>query len=249
MHDPALLHLDALHFSYGERNVLRGCSLSVQAGEWVGLAGLNGAGKTTLLRCAAGLLMPASGEVRVLGERFSDDPAKARTRLGIMVGPDEVPGELELDQYLELVRTAHRVTEPNATERALYTGFGLHAFARQRLARCSLGTRQKAAVVAAFVGNPRIVLLDEPFNALDSESQQAAKQSFCGFLQHGALLMASHTIEIVHEWCSRMDCLVDGRILDSIDLAAWRHGARGVRALEQHLIATRTQAAHVIHPA
>lgn len=233
------LHLDALHFAYGNAEVLRGCSLSVNRGEWVALAGLNGAGKTTLLRCAAGLLTPSSGNVHVAGEPFTENPAKARTHLGTMISVDEIPGELELDQYLDLVRSAHGDPRENAIVSAMYQGFGLHTFAHMRLARCSLGTRQKTAIVAAFIGNPQVVLLDEPFNGLDSESQQAAKQAFRQFLQHGALLMASHTIEIVHAWCSRLDCLVDGRIVDRIDLANWRLEGHSIEALEQRLLAHR----------
>lgn len=236
---PVWLELDALHFAYGRNEILKDCSLSIRQGEWVGLAGLNGAGKTTLLRCAAGLLKPQSGCVRVAGIELLQDPPAARRKLGMMVAADEVPPELELDQYLDLVRSAHHPVQDSSIVQDLYQGFGLSAFGKRRLAACSLGTRQKAAILAAFIGQPGIVLLDEPFNALDGESQQVAKQAFAAFLQHGALLMASHTIEIMHEWCSRLDCLARGRIVDSIDLNAWREAGQRSRDLEQRWLTRR----------
>lgn len=158
-----------------------------------------------------------------------------------MLAAEMLPGELELGQYLDLVRSAHEVECDTAIVRQLYQGFGLEAFAAQRLVQCSLGTRQKAAIVAAFIGAPEIVLLDEPFNGLDSESQQAAKQAFSAFLQQGALLMASHTLEIIHEWCTRLICLVDGRIVESIDLNLWRQSGGGGRDLERHVLAQRSR--------
>lgn len=197
------------------------------------------AGKTTLLRCAAGLLAPQVGHVRVAGIELAQNPPEARRRLGMMVAADEVPPELELDQYLDLVRSAHAQSHDSDSVQCLYQGFGLSSFGHRRLASCSLGTRKKAAIVAAFIGQPQIVLLDEPFNALDGESQQVAKQVFAQLLRHGALLMASHTIEIMHEWCSRLDCLAQGRIIESIDLAAWRASGRRSRDLEQHVFRQR----------
>lgn len=238
--DAALLSVHGLSFHYGTTRVLDAVALDVHAGEWVCLYGPNGAGKSTLLHCIVGLARPDPG-ARVLhgGRPLEHDTVAVRRAMRFAVGPDDVPGELSLAQYLELVASAHGVDAPGRIASELMDGFGLGPHMRKRLSRCSLGTRQKAAIVAAFVGQPSLVVLDEPFNGLDAESLMVAKRIFSGFARTGAILMACHGIEIVAEWCSRIDHLARGTIRDRIDLVDWRAGGRSVRALEEQLLPRR----------
>lgn len=236
----ALLSVHGLSFHYGATRVLDAVALDVHPGEWVCLYGPNGAGKSTLLHCIVGLARPGPG-ARVLhaGRALEDDPVAVRRATHFAVGPDDVPGELSPAQYLELVASAHGVVGPGRVASGLIEGFALGPHMHKRLSRCSLGTRQKAAIVAAFVGQPSLVVLDEPFNGLDAESLMAAKRIFSDFARTGAILMASHGIEIVAEWCSRIDHLAGGRIRDRIDLVDWRARGRSVRALEEQLLPRR----------
>lgn len=236
----AVLSVRDLSFAYGQMQVLQAINLEIRAGEWVSVSGANGAGKSTLLRCIAGLLqLTSSAKVVHSGIELRADPAGARQQFGFAVAPDEVPGELTLAQYLDLVRSAHRTVGLGTSATELQEAFKLGEHAHKRLACCSLGTRQKAAVVAAFVGEPNLVILDEPFNGLDAESLMAAKRVFSEFSRQRAILMASHTIEIIAEWCSRIDCLVDTSLQESIDLVAWRRQKTSVRELEHRLVMQR----------
>lgn len=233
----ALLSVRGLSFHYGPSRVLDSVALDVHAGEWVCLYGPNGAGKSTLLHCIVGLARPDPGAGILHGGRLLDaDPVAVRAATRFAVGPDDVPGELSLAQYLDLVTSAHRADGPGRVATDLIEGFGLHGHMHKRLSRCSLGTRQKAAIVGAFIGRPSLVILDEPFNGLDAESLMAAKRIFSGFTRTGAILMASHGIEIVAEWCSRIDHLANGTVQDRVDLVRWRAQGRSVRALEEQLL-------------
>jgi len=232
-----LLSARNLSFRYGATQVLDSVQLDVCAGEWVCLYGANGAGKSTLLHCIAGLAVPSPGTcVLYSGQTLEANPVAARRTFGFAVAPEEVPDELSIAQYLDLVSSAHGVNALGAVAARLLGGFRLGDHMNRRLSRCSLGTRQKAAIVAAFVGQPRLVVLDEPFNGLDSESLMVAKRVFSDFTRQGAILMASHGIEIVSEWCSHLDHLVDGTIRERIDLAVWRKQGESVRTLEERLM-------------
>ncbi|MGH2990280.1 MAG: ATP-binding cassette domain-containing protein [Solirubrobacterales bacterium] len=143
---------------FGQRRALEGASLHVRAGEAVAVVGENGAGKTTLLRICAGLLAPDSGEVAVRG------------RVGYC--PQE-PGLLDLltaDEHLALFAPGLRLPRERALSegRVLLAGLGLSASDRETPAgELSGGGRQKLNLALALLGNPRVLVLDEPYQGFD----------------------------------------------------------------------------------
>lgn len=235
-----LLSIRGLSHAYGTNQVLDRLALEVRAGEWVGLLGVNGAGKTTLLRCAAGLIPVPEGRIVHAGMALSSQPTLARQGFGFAVDPGELPDELALRQYLDLVVAARGCKGLGDAAAELFAGFALEPHAEKPLAACSFGTKQKAAIVAAFVGSPPLILLDEPFNGLDATSQLVAKMVFSRHCQQGAILMASHVLEVMAEWCSRILCLRDGAIGIDLDLRQWRTEQGDVRQLERQLVTGTT---------
>ncbi|MCE9577094.1 MAG: ATP-binding cassette domain-containing protein [Deltaproteobacteria bacterium] len=149
------------------RRVLSGLSLSVEAGEIIGIVGPNGTGKSTLLAIIAGALPPDDGAVLIDGHAVwgpQRERRKARGLLGYVPEAADPPGHLIGDEVLALV-AAVKGSEPLAP--AVRTRLGIDPIAAVRIDRMSLGQRRRTCLAAALVGAPALLVLDEPDNGLD----------------------------------------------------------------------------------
>jgi heme ABC exporter ATP-binding subunit CcmA len=168
----ALLEARGLRRSFGGLRVLRGVDLTVRPGEAVVVAGPNGAGKTTLLRVLAGLMRPEAGEVRVLGRPVRGDGAAGRRALGLVSHQSLLYDDLTLAQNLTFAARLYRLPRPADTAREALAAAGLAARADESPRRLSRGMTQRAAIARALLHRPRVLLLDEPFTALDAAAAE-----------------------------------------------------------------------------
>lgn len=210
----ARLSLRRVHLGYGAQPVLRGVDLQLAPGELVGLIGPNGSGKSSLLRVCAGLLSPDSGELRIDGVDPRQAPLLARQRFGYAVEPERLPRALRPRQCLELVAQTRQLgAEALQAALALSERLGLSPWLEREVASCSLGTRQKLAVVAALLGEPPLLLLDEVLNGLDPLAAFALKEELRRRADAGAaVLLATHGLETAERFLDRAVLLLDGRI-------------------------------------
>jgi heme ABC exporter ATP-binding subunit CcmA len=159
--------VNRLTHKFGSRVVLNNLHLEIAAGESVAIVGTNGSGKTTLLRCLAGLVHISGGEVRWFGLPAADKPASRR-----LVGMVAHDGFLypHLTARENLIFAARMYAVPNPGQRAddliKSTGLDLYTFRQTR--KLSRGMRQRFSILRALVHNPKILILDEPFAALDT---------------------------------------------------------------------------------
>ncbi len=172
----SLLAFHNVTLAFGGREVLRSIDLTIEAGEFVGLLGPNGAGKTTLLRAALGLLAPRTGEVRVFGA-----PARrGNPAIGTIPQSRAFPGAMRLSGYdlVAGVVRGHRLGLPilgrdgRREVAAALERVGASALARRPLGELSGGERQRLLLAQALIGEPRLLLLDEPLINLDPRHQQ-----------------------------------------------------------------------------
>ncbi len=195
--------------AYGKTQALAGVSLTVEAGEVLALLGPNGAGKTTLVRILTGLLAPDAGRARLFGR----DPRDWRARLGLGLTPQETgfPPTLRVAEVAALVAAHYPAPEDPS---ALLARFGLEGLKRRLVARLSGGERRRLAVALAFLGRPRLAVLDEPTTGLDVESRRGLWKTIRAYREEGgAVLLTTHYLEEAEALADRVAILHKGRLL------------------------------------
>ncbi len=175
----------------GRRPVLDGVDLHLAPGEITALLGVNGAGKTTLLRVLAGLALPSEGRVEVNGET---DRRAARAAVGYVGHDTMLYGALSAEENLRFAARLYDVDPARAG--ALLEAAELDGVAGQRADSFSRGMRQRLALARAQVHEPAVLLLDEPFNALDTRSASGLEATLRGLRDAGtAICVVSHDLD------------------------------------------------------
>lgn len=211
-----LIHTDGLTKRFGDHLALDSVSVDIRSGESVGLLGPNGAGKTTLLSLVEGLRAPTSGTVRLFGGDPRD--ARSRTRLGSTPQATALPETLRVTEVLDLV--AAHYPNPAPRER-IVDEFGLGELLRKQCGSLSGGQQRRVAVALAFVGDPELVLLDEPTTGLDVDGRRALWHAVRARQTAGCtIVVTSHHLEEIEELASRVIVMDRGRVRADDTLAA-----------------------------
>ena len=207
-----LLVAKDLRRSFGRVRVLHGVDLTLAAGEAVAVAGPNGAGKSTLLRLLAGLMRPSAGEVRVLGRRLGGDDPDARRAIGLLSHQSLLYDDLTLQENLTFAARLYGIPHPGQVARAALEAAGLAHRADDVPRRLSRGLLQRAAIARALLHRPRVLLLDEPFTALDAVSADRLRDELRARVAEGlGLVIVTHHLAEVWDVANRVAVMVDGR--------------------------------------
>ncbi|HET9680746.1 MAG TPA: ABC transporter ATP-binding protein, partial [Candidatus Limnocylindrales bacterium] len=194
---------------YGARAVLDGVSLRVAPGEIVALLGPNGAGKTTLVEIVEGYRTADAGEVTVLGQRPGAGP-NLRARVGLMLQAGGLDPRATPHDVLRLYAAFH---DGGRDPEALLSLVGLTPVAGTRVRRLSGGERQRLALALALVGEPEVLLLDEPTAGMDPEARRTTRELIAGLRAAGrAILLTTHDLVDVERLVDRVAILDRGRI-------------------------------------
>jgi ABC-type multidrug transport system ATPase subunit len=168
---------------YGTKRVIRGLDLDVDRGSFLLLTGPNGSGKTTLLRLIAGLLVPTAGELNV---------ATTRDRIGFLGHEPLVYRELTALENLDLYGRLYRIPERRERIGMLLERFGLWEARNQRVDSFSRGMTQRLALCRAWLHGPELVVLDEPFSALDEEGAALLDRELAELRPRATFVVATH---------------------------------------------------------
>ncbi|MBJ2122534.1 ATP-binding cassette domain-containing protein [Arthrobacter sp. MSA 4-2] len=207
------------HLSKSFRGVRRveDISFSVGAGRITGLLGPNGAGKTTTIRMLLGLIAPDAGEALVFGKPFRDLSDPTRVVGAVLDAGGLHPGRTAR-QHLRIAAAQgyHAV----ARVEEVLTIVGLSADADRRIRDYSLGMRQRVAIAAAILGDPKILVLDEPANGLDPAGIYWLKHYLRSFADHGgSVLLSSHILADVEQIADDIVAIADGQVRSATTLA------------------------------
>ncbi|MFI7059464.1 ABC transporter ATP-binding protein [Kribbella sp. NPDC050124] len=220
------LELSGVEYSYRRNPALRGVTLQVEPGEVVAITGASGCGKSTLLHCAAGILTPDAGSVRVAGQDLAELPEEERARLrrtkvGIVLQFGQLVPDLALvdNVALPLLLDGHERAEAQETALDWLKQVGIADEADAVPAELSGGQTQRAAVARALITGPSVVLADEPTGSLDSRAGQELLEVLLRASRYrgAALVMVTHD-NLIAASADREIRLRDGVIQHEVSL-------------------------------
>jgi ABC-2 type transport system ATP-binding protein len=212
------IEIDDLTVVRGDREVVRGVSVSVAAGSVTGLLGPSGCGKTTLMRAVVGVQLHVAGRVTVLGEPAG--AASLRPRVGYVTQAPSVYGDLSVDENLRYFAAILDASSDRIDE--ILRTVGLADARGQLVASLSGGQRSRVSLATALLGSPELLVLDEPTTGLDPVLRAELWQSFRALASAGkTLLVSSHQTDEADE-CDALLLMRDGLILRATTPAALR---------------------------
>jgi energy-coupling factor transporter ATP-binding protein EcfA2 len=213
-----LLTTHNLHFAYSDEELLKGIDLELRSGETVGLLGRNGTGKSTFLKCLVGLLKPVSGDIRVRDVSIiGRDVADICQEIAFLPqNPDDLLFADSVIEELHITLENHNL-HPDQLSRApseLLANLDLTPYAETYPRDLSVGQRQRVALGAVIVQEPKIVLLDEPTRGLDYLAKHKLMEMWRRWKREGiGLLLVTHDVELVARACDRVLILDQGTIV------------------------------------
>lgn len=224
---PPALSVRGLHKAFGGKVAVERIDLDVPAGCFFGLVGPNGAGKTTLLSMAVGLLRPDAGTSAVLGADVWRDGLQAKRDLGVLPDslalPEFLTGREALTFLGRLRGLAADVVDARAQE--LLDVMDLLGDERTLVVDYSTGMRKKIGLAIALLHNPRVLVLDEPFEAVDPVSALVLKRILTRYAERGgAVVLSSHVMALVEQLCDAVAVIVDGAVIANGPLEQVRGG-------------------------
>ena len=203
MNENTGISVSHVYKSFGKETVLHDVSLTVGRGEIAGLVGNNGSGKTVLMKCICGFLHPERGEITVSGKRIGRDCDFPQS-LGLII---ETPGFLPSMSGYRNLRTLAALRGLIGKAEILDTlrRVGLYDARHKSVSKYSLGMRQRLGLAQAIMENPDVLILDEPFNALDAKAVGEMRALLLDLKSQGkTILLASHNAEDIRTLCDHV---------------------------------------------
>ncbi|OHV43419.1 ABC transporter [Parafrankia soli] len=209
----AIVSVRSLSKRYGDVIVLDDLTFTLEEGTVTGFLGPNGAGKTTTLRLLLGLAAPSSGQALVFGHRYQDLDSPVR-RVGAVLDVHDLHPARSGREHLRVLALAAGIPDSRVEEALAMVE--LEAAADRRVRTYSLGMRQRLGLAGALLGEPRLLVLDEPANGLDPAGMQWLRAMLRGFAERGgAVLVSSHVLAEVGQTVDQVLILHRGRLAAS----------------------------------
>jgi len=207
------IEVESISKTFNSRRVVNDVSFSVESGEIFGLLGPNGAGKTTIIRIILDIFKPDAGSVTVLGGVIDTNKLD---RIGYLPEERGLYQETRLEETLVYLATLKGLSKKEAQRRVtdFLEKFGLAEHKRKKLKELSKGMQQKAQLIATLVHRPEVIIIDEPFSALDPINTQMVKDLLREETQRGTtVVMCSHQMHQVQELCDRVVLIHQGQVM------------------------------------
>ena len=206
---------------YGEFTAVRNLSFIVRPGEVVGLVGPNGAGKTTTLRCAAGIIPPTLGTVRIGGFDLATDPVAAKQQLAFLPDEPKLFEHLTVEQHLNFIARVYRVADWRERAGPLLAELEMTDKKDLLPGELSRGMKQKLVIACGLLHSPKVIFFDEPLTGLDPGGIRRMKETVRRLGREGAaLILSSHLLSLLEEVCTHVlilktgEKIADGSIAD-----------------------------------
>lgn len=238
MNTQKVIQVNNLTKCFGEKEVLRDCSMTLSRGTIYGLLGMNGAGKTTLFKLLTGLLCPDYGSIEILGSDMLKERDKMLARIGSLIEAPVYYEHLSARKNLEL-HLSYMDTAGMGAEKALQM-VGLTGIGEKAVSAFSLGMRQRLGIARAIVHEPELLVLDEPINGLDPMGIKQMRELFVNLVKEKktTILFSSHILSETEHIADTVGVLSVGKIVDEADLKELKERKQG--SLEDYFFTLMT---------
>ena len=216
--DSDMLRIDHLTKTYGEKKAVDDLSLHIAPGEIYGFIGHNGAGKTTTLKSIAGILQFDAGDIRIGGTSIREDPLACKRMMAYIPDNPDLYEFMTGIKYLNFIADIFGVSadDRQARIRDYAARFELTDDLAQPIAAYSHGMKQKLAIISAWLHQPRLILMDEPFVGLDPKAAHLLKgmmRELCD--AGGAIFFSTHVLEVAEKLCDKVAIIKGGKLIRS----------------------------------
>lgn len=213
-----MLNIEHLTKAYGEKKAVDNLSLHIAPGEIYGFIGHNGARKTTTLKSVVGILQFDAGEITIDGISIKENPLECKRRFAYIPDNPDLYDYMTGIKYLNFIADIFGVgaNERQARIRKYADAFELTADLAQPIAAYSHGMKQKLAIIAAWLHEPKLILMDEPFVGLDPKASHLLKKMMrqvCN--EGGAIFFSTHVLEVAEKLCDKVAIIKNGKLIRS----------------------------------
>ena len=213
-----MLYIDHLSKSFGEKKAVDDLTLHIAPGEIYGFIGHNGAGKTTTLKSVVGIQQFDAGEIRIGGHSIKDEPLACKKMLAYIPDNPDLYEFMTGIKYLNFIADIFGVDaqERQARIRRYADLFELTNDLAQPITAYSHGMKQKLAIISAWLHEPKLILMDEPFVGLDPKAAHILKgmmREVCD--EGGAIFFSTHVLEVAEKLCDKVAIIKGGRLIRS----------------------------------
>ena len=213
-----MLTIDHLTKVYGSKKAVDDLSLHIAPGEIYGFIGHNGAGKTTTLKAIAGILPFDTGRILIGGADITADPIACKKQLAYIPDNPDLYEYMTGIRYLHFVADIFGVSQSDRQERIrrYADAFELTEDLAQPIAAYSHGMKQKLAIIAAWIHQPKLIIMDEPFVGLDPKASHLLKQMMRELCDSGsAIFFSTHVLEVAEKLCDKVAIIKGGKLIRS----------------------------------
>ena len=213
-----MLKITHLTKKYGEKTAVDDLSLEIKNGEIYGFIGHNGAGKTTTIKSVVGILGFEDGTIEIDGMSIKDNPIECKRKIAYIPDNPDLYDYMSAIKYLNFIADVFGVGEQERMDRIrkYADAFELTSDLAQPVNSFSLGMKQKLAIIAAWIHNPKLVIMDEPFVGLDPKAAHILKEMMRELCDNGgAIFFSTHVLEVAEKLCDKVAIIKNGKLIKS----------------------------------